>query len=71
MTSDDSVCYYLLEAVKPGAEAIFRGRGLGELLEVISELIQPMSLRWGRVRRKIESAKGSGSRLTRMPPRDA
>ena len=68
MLNDDSVCFYLAEAVKQGAEAVFRGRGLGELFRVVSEHVQPMSSRWGRIRRALERAKTSGSRLARLAP---
>ena len=38
MRNDEPVCYYLTEAVKPDAEAIFMGRGRTELFEVVSAL---------------------------------
>lgn len=66
--NDEPVCYYLTEAVKSDAEAIFRRRGRSELYELISKLIQPMSARWGRIRRHLERAKSNGSRMARLAP---
>ena len=68
MLSEDSVCFYLAEAVKADAEAVFMRRGLGELFKVVSEHVQPMSSRWGRIRRALERAKGTGSRIARRAP---
>lgn len=68
MHSEDAVCFYLAEAVKPNAEAIFDMRGRGDLFGVISTLIQPMSLRWGPIRRALERAKLTGSRMARLAP---
>lgn len=69
MLPEDAVCYYLLEASKADAEAIFRGLGREELFVEVSKAIPVMSVRWGRIRRKIESARKSGSRMTTLPPR--
>lgn len=68
MLNDEPVCYYLTEAVKVDAEAIFRGRGREELFAVVSTLIQPMSFRWGRIRRHLERAKTRGSRMATICP---
>jgi len=68
MLHDDSVCFYLTEAVKADAEANFRGRGRIELFQVVSKLIQPMSLRWGRIRSSLDRARKSGSRMARIAP---
>lgn len=68
MRNDEPVCYYLTEAVKADAEAVFRRRGRGELFEVISKLIPAMSSRWGRIRHALERAKTSGSRMARLAP---
>lgn len=66
MLSEDGVCFYMTEAVKNDAEAIFGRRGLGELFELISTLTPFMSDRWGRIRRKLEGAKTTGSRMARF-----
>lgn len=71
MLEEDSVCFYLSEAVKDEAEAVFDRRGLGEIFRVVSDCIRPMSERWSRVRRALERAKLSGSRLARKAPWEA
>lgn len=68
MRNDEPVCYYLTEAVKFDAEAIFRGRGRIDLFEVVSKFIVPMSARWGRIRRKLEDARKTGSRMATVAP---
>lgn len=68
MRDDEPVCYYLSEAVKNEAEAIFRRRGRAELFAEVSRLIPAMSARWGRVRRKLEGARTSGSRMATVAP---
>ena len=68
MRDDESVCFYLLEVVKPNAEGEFQVRGLHDLFKVTSSLVQPISSRWGRVKRQIERAKTTGSRMTRVAP---
>ena len=68
MQDGDPVCHYLIEAVKPDAEAIFRGRGRTELFEVVSTLIDPMSPRWGRIRKALTRARTTGSRMARLAP---
>lgn len=68
MQGDEAVCFYLAEAVKVDAEAIFSSRGRGELFKVMSELIQPMSMRWGRIRLSLDRARKTGSRMARFAP---
>ena len=68
MLRGEAVCYYLTEAVKPDAEAIFRERGRIELFELVSKFIQPMSECWGRIHRHLERARKSGSRMARLAP---
>ena len=71
MLNDEPVCFYLTEAVKVDAEAIFRGRGREELFAVVSTLIQPMSSRRGRIRLALERAKSTGSRMATIAPWEA
>jgi|GEM_PF-1565980 len=66
MHSDDPVCFYLTEAVKEGGAEVFEERGLGELYLAILPFIQPMSDKWGRIRRALERAKASGNRMARF-----
>lgn len=68
MANDDPVCFYVSEAVKDGAKANFDWRGLGNLFVLVSEHIPAMSSRWGRLRRALERASKSGSRLARPAP---
>jgi len=68
MRDDERVCFYLMESVKQDAEAIFGGRGRADLFDAVSKLVAPMSVRWGRIRRKLEDASKSGSRMATVPP---
>lgn len=68
MRSDEPVCYYLTEAVKLDAEAIFRRRGRMELFEVVSNLIPVISSRSGRIRLALERARTTGSRMATVAP---
>lgn len=71
MRDDEPVCYYLSEAVKNDAEAIFRRRGRAELFAEVSRLIPAMCARWGRVKRALERAKTKGSRMATVAPWEA
>jgi len=68
MRDDEPVCYYLTEAVKIDAEAIFRRRGRAELFTAVSKLIPSLSARWGRIRRALERARTKGSRMATVAP---
>ncbi len=70
MRGDEAVCFHLTEAVKVDAEAIFNSRGRRELFKVMSEFIEPMSMRWGRVRLALDRSKKTGSRMARFAPCD-
>jgi hypothetical protein len=65
MQSEDPVCFYLSEAVKDGAEARFEGAGLGEIFHRVTEVIPELVMSSGRVRRTLERAQASGSRMDR------
>ena len=68
LLNDDPVCYYMTEAVKKDAEAVFQRAGKGELFAVVSASIPLMSARWSRVRRALERSKTKGSRMaTELP----
>jgi len=62
-TRYDSICFYMLEAVKRGAEGRFGERGLGPLLAEISNAIPAFCDRYGRIRRSLTRATLSGSRM--------
>lgn len=64
----DPVCFYMTEAVKANAEAVFQGAGKADLFSLISVQVEPFSARWGRVKRKLAIARTSGSRMDRLPP---
>jgi hypothetical protein len=68
MQNADPVCFFLTEAAKPGAEALFVGRGWGHLYERMVALGPVLSARWGRIGRALQRAPLSGSRLARLPP---
>lgn len=67
--SEDATCFYLTESVKHGAETIFQGAGLGKLYEVIVRLTPDITARHARIRRALERAKLTGSRMTCLPPK--
>ena len=64
----ERVCYYLCEAQKDGAEAIFRGRGLGYPYQLMVEVAPDISTRWGTIKKALAKAAKTGSRLNRNPP---
>jgi len=66
MRSEDAVCFYLSEYVKGGAEARFRGRGLGWLYDRITEVNSEIAAKHRRIHRGQERAKVSGSRIDRF-----
>lgn len=68
MQSSDPVCFYLIEAAKPGAEPLFQRRGWGDLYRTMVALAPSLSARWGRIARALQRAPFSGSRLARLPP---
>lgn len=69
--SEDAICFYLSEAVKDGAEARFEGAGLGEIYFWVREVLPGVLSSSGRMRRAIERARASGSRMDRRFPRIA
>ena len=68
MTDDEATCFYLVESVKAGAQATFNQRGCGHLYGPMLAAGPDMSIRWGRIRRTLEQAAKSGSRLARVAP---
>ena len=64
----EPVCFYLIEAVKDGAEGRFRMAGKGEMYAVVSEVLEPISLRWTRIKNALERAKTTGSRMATPSP---
>ena len=68
LLNDDPVCYYMTEAVKPNAKAIFQRAGKEELYAAVSPFIALMSARWARVRRALERSRTKGSRMATEVP---
>jgi len=64
MTRHDPTCSYMLEAVKRGAEARFKERGLESLFVQVVDAIPAFCYRYGRIRRSLERAMLSGSKMT-------
>lgn len=62
---EDRVCFYLLEATKTGAEAIFRGAGLGNLYQTISQASSAIRSTYFHIDRACNRANQSGSRMAR------
>ncbi len=62
---EDATCFYLLESVKHGAKAHFQVALLGELYAVIVAARADISTSHKRIAVKLESAKRTGSRMTR------
>lgn len=65
---DERICLYLAEAVKPGAERNFEGVGLGNLFEKVAEVIPAIRDRHYPLKKALEQASKSSSRLTRRFP---
>lgn len=68
MLPEESCCQYLLEASKNDAEAVFKGAGLSELYKAMVRLTPEITARHTRIRRALERAKLTGSRMTRRFP---
>ena len=64
----ERICFYLAEAQKHGSEAIFRGRGLEELYQLIVEATPDISLRWRAIEKGLAKAAKTGSRMNTKPP---
>lgn len=65
----ERVCFYLGEAQKAGAEALFGDRGLGVLYQVMLGATPDISARWGTIRNALTRAAKAGSRMNTKPPR--
>jgi len=64
----ERICFYLCEAQKDGAEAIFEGRGLGELFKLMVEATPDISIRCGPINNALAKAAMTGSRINKKPP---
>jgi len=59
----ERVCLLLCEAAKPHASDAFRGVGREELLPAIKSVMPEICTRWGSIRRTVERASKTGSRM--------
>ena len=65
LINEDSTCFYLTESVKHSAESVFQGAGLERLYTEIVRVCPAITERHPRIRKALERAKLSGSRMTR------
>lgn len=61
----DRVCFYLLEAQKPNAKAVFEVRGLDYLYEVMVMHTPEISERHHTIKTALDKAKKTSSRMAR------
>ena len=61
----ERVCFYLCEAQKENSEAIFGGRGLSKLHQIMVEATPEISCRWATIKKALTRAAKSGSRMLR------
>jgi hypothetical protein len=64
----EPACYFLLEAVKDGAEARFQARSIEETRAAVLRVLPDMVSTVGAIRRAVESARRTGSRMDRQAP---
>jgi hypothetical protein len=65
MQSDESVCFYLSEYVKDGAEARFQAAGLNHIHRRIGEVLPEIVDAYGRIRRALDRSAVTGARMAR------
>ena len=63
--SGDRVCFYLTEAQKPNAIAVFEVQGLGYLYEAMVIHTPEISQRHHTIKTALDKAKNTSSRMTR------
>lgn len=63
--NEDPICFYLSQSVKHDARSDFERAGLGNLFEAIQSQRDLISAHFKRLKRKLDQAKLSPSRLTR------
>jgi len=64
----EPICFYLLEYVKPDANAQFQGSIGVQIYEEIQASIDGISNRYAPLRTALERAKRTGSRMARTAP---
>jgi hypothetical protein len=60
----DRTCFWLTESVKKNAHANFESAAKSEILSQIQTLTPAIVARWYSIRRGLEKASGTGSKLT-------
>ena len=63
---DERVCFYLTESVKENAKANFEGAGVGHIFDELQTLAPSIIARWYPIRKALEKASRTGSRLTAL-----
>ena len=61
--NSEPVCFYLREYVKQGGIARLRGCIPREMLEQIAEVLPEIKSRYGTIKRRLESAAKTGSKI--------
>jgi hypothetical protein len=64
----DVSCFYLVEAHKNGSEKRFELCGLREMYLAVRAATPAICARWAAIRRTVERAPETGSRLDRVAP---
>ena len=65
--NDEPVCFFLTEAQKVNAEAVFNDRGLGWLHGLMLSATPGLCSRYRRIAAALERARASGSRMLSRP----
>lgn len=63
--SGDRICFYLTEAQKPSAKAVFEVQGLGYLYDVMVRHASTISQRHNTIKTALHKAKNTSSRMAR------
>lgn len=64
----DTICFYLLEAVKTGSEQRFQANATGEMRQRVLGPLPALMSRWAAIRSAVDRAKTTGSRMDRPQP---
>jgi hypothetical protein len=64
----DLVCFYLCEAVKPGAAGRFQALPTENMLAKVLRPLPEISARWTRIKAVLNHARTTGSRMDRPQP---
>lgn len=68
MLGEDPTCFYMTESVKDGARTVFERAGLGGLFNILVLVRPSISFSYPRIRRSLERAELTGSRMARRFP---